>query len=711
MSNSFDLTAFDKLDLKKDSDIEQAAQMCENAYKTTQPYIDRMTRVWDENVRFYEGDQYIYWSKQLNRFEEIPVTRFNEFVPRPITNFILQITNTIVAVMTKNKPTALAFTNSETHKDRNIATIAEATLDALWEINDEQEKQIDAALLALLCGTVFKKTYWDPSKGPVHPEIDQPIGEVAVDVYSPFEVIPDIKNGCWYIEAGVKTLSEIQTMFCQKGEGYTGRGKEVVAAENLSTAMTYVEKLKTATGGYTGGSTEAHTATDSAVLVQMYIKPTKKNPKGVHVIEAGGIPLYVGGYEFTDPSIEDSWHPFDKFVWHRNPLKCHGISLVENLIPLQKKLNAIDSLIILNRMTMVSPQWLIPKGCNPGYISGKPGLQITYKPRSAQGGMLRPERQNGIGLPADVHQERQNTKVEMHEIAMDNEVLGGNQPSGVNTASALNMLLEQTYSKFSPYTQRWEKFIEKSQARKLRIVQAKYKEPRPYLIQKMKELKSDISRMKMDAFIWGDVRDNVSIRIEAGSSLPRSKVIEQSRLMELAQMNMFGPLDPQQNPVGNQEFLTKFGVGKISNMVNADTIKAKEVIDYLYRFKKVQSEQEVMELMQSWPKVEIFDDLQVHLKVLTDEMKSANFEDIHGMPGFVEQSMDPMGRPIMQPVGVFEKRFLELQQKWMEQNAPTQAQAPPGGQANVSPQTVGASPVVGNEAGPQGSVLAPPPMA
>jgi len=632
--------------------------MIEDLYIERRPYIENLSMVWDENIRFFEGDQHIYYNKQSNQYEVIPETKFNSWIPRPITNLILPIVMTIVSLMTKSKPAAIAYANdSNVVEDVNAAKCAEIVLDTKWEMDEEQILSIDAAIIALLCGTVIRKDYWDPTEGPKSEALGgKAIGDNAVEMLSPFEVIPDIEHGSYWLQAKVKDISWTKSAYNFKGNGYTGRSSEVVSAKGISSLLSYRERLRTSSGYSLGGSKGNIEDNKSTVPVECYIKPTSKHPNGLMVVECGGILLYVNDSPYYKEGFKESWHPYTVYGWIKSPLRWHFISLVENLTSLQKRLNAIDALIILTRMTHASPQRLVPDGCGipEGYWDGRPGLEVPYRPVGANG--AKPEIIPGIGLPGNVMEEREKCVREMHAIAMDNEVLGGGQPSGVNTAAALNMLLEQTFSKFSPFIQRWEKFLENGQQKKLLIIQKFYKEVRPDLIKKMSFYGRDVTDIEIQDFTGKDLRDNVCIRIEAGSSLPRSKVAEQAQLSDLAKQGLFGPLDPQQNPEGNAEFLKRFGIPRFSGVTNPDVEYAKYCLQVLKKIDRQQLSPE------AYPQLRSFDNLDIHQKVLTDEMKKPTFKDLTGI---FQQRLDEIAQTISQQAD----DKMRMTQEMMQQNS------------------------------------------
>jgi len=576
-----DLDQLDKLDPQKD--LAKFATMIEDVYHTSQPYLQRLGRIWDENINFFEGNHHIYYDELTRRYEVIPTNQFNKWIPRPTTNVILPIVMTMLSLLTKQKPSATIDSNSDDTADVNAAKLAGRIQDAKWDIDQEQLKHIQAGMIALLCGTVFRKDIWDSAAGPYSDLLGGAVGDNAVEIIDPFRLIPDMQHGCWFVEASVQPLYWIKQQYGQQNPPpmgelpglpgapqyplFTGLAQSVKENTELSPLLTIHQRLKSVAGrgtdqSLTGGDPKANLK-GCAIVLEAYVKPTPKNPKGLLIVVADKKVLYLGPVPYFDPRYEDSWHPYTPFKWVEVPFRYHGISHVENIVPMNRRLNSIDSLIILNRMTMVSPQWLLPKNCGvqEGFINGAPGLNITYNPVGANG--AKPEKIPGVGLGAEVYKEREALIEAIHEIALDAQVLAGENPEGITAGVALNLLVEQAMSKFSPVIQGWEKFIENGQSKKLRIIASRYIEPRPQFINKLKSLNKDNLDVEISDFIGTDLRDNVNVRIEAGSSLPRSKTYELSIYQQLAQAGMFGVLDPNQNPIGNQQFLELFGIKPI----------------------------------------------------------------------------------------------------------------------------------------------------
>lgn len=650
-----DLSKIDKLDPASPTDQVTMSNEIDQVYRVAPFYMQRSAYSWLQNIHFLLGDQHIYYNQISRQFELLPTTRHNDFVPRPITNLIQPLVSTLVSVFTRTKPTADVTPNSPNEKDISAARLASKIQDVKWEDDNMQEKLSEAVYWALLCGTVYRKDYWDTSYGkvvripitepitrewlgpngqiqeiteekPVYDETGSPmfneipLGDNAVDIIDPFRIIVDPNASDegsmnWIMETSIQKLFWIRENFDKTGNGFTGKANDVKEESNVSTLVELRQRLKTisvkGSGTYYGSSTGYETAIkDSAVIKELYIRPTKLHPKGQMIVSAGSLILYWGDSPYYDGG-PDSWHPYTMFKYEVLPGRFLGKSLVEDLVEPQRRINAIDSLIILNRKTMVAPQRLIPHGCGvpEGYWNGAPGLQIQYRPVGANG--AKPELVQGLPLPAQVYQEREVTKNELTQIARTNEVLQGVRPPGVTTYGGLQLLLEQSYSTLAPTQHRYEKFIEKGETKKLKLIAQRYREPRPEFVNKLRAMNKDISDVEIVNFIGSDLRGNVSVRIEAGSSVPRSNAAKQQQLTELANTGILGNLIA--DPVNKQKFLEKVGVHGFDSTFETDV-------------KRAQWENEMLD-NGNFASIMIlqFENHQIHIELHQNRMKEPSF--------------------------------------------------------------------------------------
>lgn len=709
----------DKIDSADSTEVGMAtiSEQIDQAYRLAPFYQQRMAYQWMQSIHFLLGDQHIFYNPASRQFETLPTSKVNDFLPKPVTNFIQPSASTLVSNLTRNKPNADVVPNSPNEKDMSAARIAAKIQDAKWEDDDEQMKHVEAATWAVTCGTVFRKDYWDTSYGKVvripkmqvvpkqyldaqgqiqismheepiydelgSPQFDElPLGDNSVEMIDPFRMIvdPNASNDTslsWIMETSIQKIFWIKENYDRDGEGYTGEAKNVKEESNLSTMVALRQRLKTLStrgaGSYVGSTAGTSGGPEifvknAAIVKELYIRPTKNHPRGQMIVSAGGKILYRGDSPYYDGSSE-SWHPYTVFRYETVPGRFWGKSAIEDLVEPQRKINAIDSMIILNRKTMVAPQRLIPHGCGvpEGYWNGAPGLQITYRPVGANG--AKPEVIPGTPLPAQVYQEREVTKTEMSQIARINEVLQGIRPPGVTTYGGLQLLLEQSFNSFAPMIHRWEKFIEKGQTKKLKLIAHRYREPRKEFIDKLRALNKDISDVEIVNFIGADLRNNVQVRIEAGSSIPRSNAAKQQQLMELAQTGVLGNL--AQDPVNKQKFLERLGVRGFDQTYEVDV-------------KRAEWENEMLDNGQ-FQNVMIlpFENHQIHSQIHGNRMKEPSFmslpEDIK--QGYMQHAMQTM--QILQ-----EQQFQAAQQQAMAQgNLPAKSspEAPPPEQAEEVP--------------------------
>lgn len=644
------------LDLEKldSDDLVVIAAQVEEVCKVAPYYQERMAYVWMQNIHFLLGDQHIYYNSITRQFEIIPTSRNNDFVPRPITNFFQPLSSSIVSILTRNRPSADVSPNSMDASDIGAAKLASRVQDVKWEDDQMETKLMEAALWSVACGTIFRKDYWDTSYGKVvrvpqtqmieqmvldefgqlqvtqkeepivgpdgSPTFDElPLGDNAVNIIDPFRMIVDpnatnMDSMAWIAETSVQRLHWVKENFAKEGNGFTGWGAEVESDSNVTTMLELSQRLKTlstkGSGAYGGTSSLQTNLKNCCILKELYVRPSARHPKGQMIVVANNKVLYRGPSPYYDGTT-NSWHPYTIFRWELVPGRFWGKSLLEDLIEPQRRINAIDSAVILNRKTMVSPQKLIPAGCGipDGQWSGAPGLQLGYRPVGANG--AKPEIIPGIALPPQVQQERDTTKAEMFQIARTNEILQGIRPTGVGTYSALQLLQEQSFATLSPQIHRWEKFIEEGETKKLKLIATKYREPRPEFINKLRVMSKDVTDIEIANFIGSDLRDNCSVRIEAGSTIPRSNAAKQQQLMDLAQTGVLG--DIISNPVNKQKFLEKMGVTGFDSDFEADVKRAGWENDMLENG------------MASGVAILPMENHQIHLQIHLNRMKDPSF--------------------------------------------------------------------------------------
>jgi hypothetical protein len=81
---------------------------------------------------------------------------------------------------------------------------------------------------------------------------------------------------------------------------------------------------------------------------------------GLFFIYSQGVMLQWGSNSIVDPDSDECYNPFTFFLWDLDPASVYPKGIGADLVPLQKRLNRIDSLIELCMMSNAAGKWLWP---------------------------------------------------------------------------------------------------------------------------------------------------------------------------------------------------------------------------------------------------------------------------------------------------------------------------------------------------------------
>lgn len=604
-SADLDLTRVDS------SERDKLVSEIENHYKSDQGSKNSLNYHWERNSLMLDGTQWLTYegSRETGgQWKRLQPSPQNDYIPRPVTNYLFDAYQTLKGYILKNKPRITVRPNTQQCRDKTAAKIAELVSNT----NFERLQEVDNYEYALSClityGTVFKKDYWDQSytsqveiprmeQRPVtdpatgmptgqmeevqavdpetgNPAFDKmPLGDVNTAVVEPFRICLDplasnlhdirwimeysIRPLSWITENYDKPMQSVEPEFDEKGEelpapqedGYTGEAVNVKPETDLSSGMRRYFQLKSSAGvkgvlpgGASSSSGDSTMVDEAAVVKEYYERPTKNYPNGRLIVVANNCLLYAGDSPYSGPEQGD-WHPYSACRWEIVPARFWGKSPFDDASEIQKHINTIDSVIILNRKTMAIPQKLIPRGtmANNDQWSGRPGQKVPYT-LGANG--EKPETIPAAGLDAQVFQERAQKVEDIKNITGAIDILKGDRPPGVTAFSALNLLFEVGAGKLFPVADRWKRFIESSEKKKLKLVAKKYREPRPEFIQRLHSMNTELATSQIEDFVGKDLYDNCNVIIDPASAVPRMKAAEQAKLSEMAglgQLNLENP--------------------------------------------------------------------------------------------------------------------------------------------------------------------------
>jgi hypothetical protein len=651
------------LSVVPNEDLDALAEKIEGYYRKDSTQKVQLAYHWQRNHLMLDGMQWLVYDSSVatgGLWKRLDVSRQNEFIPRPTTNLLFDVYQTLKSYLIKTKPRSSVFPNTELYQDKMAAKVAELCLEANWAKLKEQQNYEYAAACLVTYGTVFKKSYWDtselvmskvprmtqmpktdPATGMVvgmeevqatdpstgDPLFDTiPLGDVNTDVVEPYRICldpiaSDIHKARWIMEYSIQPLAWIKEIYgkdAQSNPGYTGLAETVEEEPNLQGSLKRFYQLKQSSGlkqriegGTSLGSTEEH-LTNSAVVKEYYERPSRQFPNGRMVVVANGKCLYAGDSPYIGPELGD-WHPYSECRWELVPGRFWGKSALDAASELQKRLNSIDSVIILTRKTMAIPQKLIPtsSGIAPGTWTGRPGQEIPYR----DAGGAKPELLPAMEVGQSIFVERKQVSDDMKTITGAIDVLKGENPGNVTAASALEMLYEVGMGKLFPILDRWKAFVENDQKKQLKTIAKFYKEPRPDFIRLLQQKNKELPAAAINKFIGSDLYDNCNVSVEAGSNVTKLQAAKKQELREAAQSGVLNLADPR----NRRKYLEDMGIQGYDSDIGPDQ-------------KRQEWENSLLDDLQNNPNnkpvVLDWDNHPIHMQVLEQRMKEPSWMEL-----------------------------------------------------------------------------------
>ena len=306
---------------------------------------------------------------------------------------------------------------------------------------------------------------------------------------------------------------------------------------------------------------------DEHVLVKFFRHvPDRRWKQGLLIIVANGNILYEGKLDSCDKFL-----PYTHLKYRNIPGSFWGGSLLRDVIPLQKRINSIDSHIIQNRKQMISNQWLVPEGSGVNKVDGRSGLVVRWTPSTSGG--FKPERMQGIPLPNQVIQEREMMKSDMEMVSGAREVLSGDVPPGPETGAAIEAMQEQAFRRFGPLVKLWRSGLAQHERRKLLNIAKYWKEPR------IVKILGENSELESFYYEGADLIQATDMSVRVGIGMDFSQSAHRQKIMQAAQQGLLGDI---RNPAVRGKLLEQLGIKGFDSEYSLDAKKARR---YLERFK------------------------------------------------------------------------------------------------------------------------------
>lgn len=507
---------------------------------------------WLVNSAHVRGQTDVKWNPILNQLDtrKEPTHR-----SRLKVNKVLEKVRAKLSKYTKTRPVPDVIGASEDYDDVMNAKASQKALMYQHRRCKLEAKYEKALLLAMQTGKSYWAIYWDEqAKAKVKDEanafgksqiLEVPIGDVAVDVVSAFEILvgdytlPDLDDQPKILRVKIRPAKEIEKRYDLE----EGSIKGDTSTNDIFQYQRQIADLGTRQNlGFSAGedpeTSEKNNESTHVLVIEQFCKPSWKYPKGHYAVVAGQKLLREQDelpYGFGET---ESPYPFVEFVDIYTAAQFWATTMVEQLSGLQEERNRLRATLTEHTKLLAHPKLLAAKqaGLAPEAYNSEGGEKIEY---NFVPGMPMPGFLNPPPISRDVWESLKVNTDEFHEVSnLYPQSLGqaGNTTSGFQ----VNLLQEAVDSVHAPDIRRNERALEQAYRKIRKLMKLGYDVPR---------LISVIgTKYTVEALEFGQdqIDENAEIIIRTGSGLSDLKAARHEQIMSYWTAGIFGnPQDPE----------------------------------------------------------------------------------------------------------------------------------------------------------------------
>jgi len=527
---------------------------------------------WFINAAFYRGQQFVAWDNQfhtLRNTDPMPVPPHKKKIP---INRIFPKIRARLAKFLRARPQPVVIPASTERKDKLNARGSQIALDYAWRKFRLEVKYRNALLWAKDCGKGFWWLNWDKTaKGRIkitnpltqaEQILSLPLGDVSVEVGSPFEVlvadptIGSVDEQPEILRIRMREVAEQQKRFPKfKHLIKASAGHEqAFHFEKRIAALTARAEGMTLSEGEESGSAEDGSNKNQVLVKELFTRPGGQFEQGRYLVVVGDV-LVRNEQELPFFADMDSPYPVVEFVDVPSVGQFWNTTIIEQLIGPQRQYNFIRNKIDQQLRLMMHPkiftptQAQIPKNA---FHSG-PGEVIRW---NWIPGLPAPFAWTPPNVASDAWRMIQTLKEEIEDISQifpGSEGAVGDAKSGYQT----NLLQEASESVHAPDARAHELAIEQAAWKIRRLMKLGYDIPR-LLTVTGRHRQAEVVEFHSD-----QIDENADIVVQTGSGLPTLKAARQQILLDYFDKGIFG--DPK-DPETRRKFLSMSDVGGLETM-------------------------------------------------------------------------------------------------------------------------------------------------
>lgn len=504
-------------------------------------------------------------------------------VPKTVANHCIRPYEATISLFNEIKPYPTVNPRSDDPVDEDAASLAEVVVETVWENIRMPQKLRQLTAELALTGTAALEVNFEENEAFQLPKptleessIDDIIGEeetmapakqLRATVWSAFQLIPDphatADPDSWNF-IGTQSFVDrdwVMEAYNRDEPGYYPEHLEAMSkGEGAQCPLAWHEKIRglldipsemipQITTRF-GGDTQNPVSPNDVLLRVFDVKPNRLYPKGRTIVFAGGQLIYCSpteiGSRAWSEKYPERWTNIVPFTYWSIPGRFWGTALLSEIVPMQRRINAIDALVMANRGFMALGTMLVPNTARlpDNFIGSAPGQIITYKVSTSG---AKPEMLEHKSLPAELLEERAILVDEIQRISGVNDMLTGNAPTQPNMRSnemletIRKAALQSKGSIFSSFEENLQIF-----ARNMLIeISQNLEDPEHPLSIQIAMAARNHSSMAIDRFVGADLHDNVQVKFDIASALlksPEQKAQKAAELLQYGgQLGMIGP--------------------------------------------------------------------------------------------------------------------------------------------------------------------------
>lgn len=321
-------------------------------------------------------------------------------------------------------------------------------------------------------------------------------------------------------------------------------------------------------------------------------------------IPAQGLMLEWGINPLVDEQTGEHYFPYTFYQWEKDPASPYCNALAFHLVPLQKMLNQVDSLMLLANMSNSTGKWIAPK-TQAGIFKpdGSPTEVIWYD--NMGDGKTPPVYQTPTALDGRLYQFRGQIVSDFMTIGLTEAVTQGQAPGGgVGSFRGLAYLGAKASEQISTQRQMWEDSHCLRYKKVLLMARLFWDEDRKA---KVAGLNGRFRALTMNK---ADLVGNYEVTLKAGSSKPKTLADKLGYIQMAIEGKLIDPTDPDLK----ETLLTMFGMSELDAKDHVHVEKAERDLDKAKRGEMP-------------PITNPFIKWDVHLRIFTEYTLTEEFED------------------------------------------------------------------------------------